>query len=122
MKHELKAVEAKYNELEISYKAKLQEKEKQIAELKEGVKLAKLVEEYPACLRAAEAAGLSLEDWVLDVIEKIQNPNVPVIPIPKEFYSRICRIAEMRGMNLTRFMHSEDVRTRLEIALDNLVY
>jgi hypothetical protein len=122
MKTELKAVEDKHTEIVAAYERTIASLERHIAELEEIVKLTKLIEKSPEFATAAAKAGVTLEVYLLDVMERVKNPDIPVLPMPKAIYDRIARIADMRGMTLTRFMHSEDMRTRVETAIDNLVY
>ena len=119
---ELEAISEKINEMHVVHKVEKEALQQQIETLKATTKLTEFLEKTPELTEAAKKAGKTLDAYIVEIVELVKSPNMPLVPIRAPIYERLQRIAEMRCKTVLELMQMEDVKERIETALDNLVY
>lgn len=122
LNEDLKAIETSVSNMAEAYETKIKTLEQQIEDLKTGIEFIKYIQNLPEFVAAAKKEAKTIDEYFMDVVALVKNPNKPVISIPSDLYMRIKRLAEMRCVSTFELMQMEDMREKIEMALDNLVY
>lgn len=91
----------------------------QLLKMAQFEELAQNLQQFDLFVDAAELSGLSLREWMFEVLTDAADKNSTYISINREIFDRMKLLAQGRGVSIDHLTTSQSMTAVLRNALDN---
>ncbi len=91
----------------------------QLLKMSQFEELAQNLQQFDLFVDAAELSGLSLREWMFEVLTDAADKNSSYITINREIFDRIKLLAQGRGISIDQVTTSQAITDHLRTGLDN---